>query len=132
MPSVSTDNAQDVHDYGPVLERSSELEGYAVNFVSFHEDSDITTILTTLPAGKCTCPHWGYLFSGQINVVYDTGEQEVIEAGHAYYIPPGHTSWKATGGTEMLQFSPADQLAEVDAAIAAAMHASPAAAPSQG
>jgi len=33
MPSVSTETVQDVKDYGPVLERTSVLEGYAVNFV---------------------------------------------------------------------------------------------------
>jgi hypothetical protein len=39
-------------------------------------------------------------------------------------MPPGHAP-AAEAGTELLQISPADQLAEVDAAIAAAMQAAP-------
>ena len=123
MPSVSTETVQDVKDYGPVLERTSVLEGYAVNFVTFREDSDITAILASLSEGKCTCPHWGYLFTGEISVGYDTGVNETIEAGRAFYTPAGHTSFKVAAGTEMLMFSPADELAEVEAAIAAAMQA---------
>jgi len=123
MPSVSTETVQDVKDYGPVLERTSVLEGYAVNFVTFREDSDITAILASLSEGKCTCPHWGYLFTGEISVGYDTGVNETIEAGSAFYTPAGHTSFKVAAGTEMLMFSPADELAEVEAAIAAAMQA---------
>ena len=123
MPSVSTETVQDVKDYGPVLERTSVLEGYAVNFVTFREDSDITAILASLSGGKCTCPHWGYLFTGEISVGYDTGVNETIEAGRAFYTPAGHTSFKVAAGTEMLMFSPADELAEVEAAIAAMMQA---------
>ena len=43
--------------------------------------------------------------------------------GSAFYWSAGHTSVKAAAGTEMLMFSPADLLAEVDAAIAAMMQA---------
>jgi hypothetical protein len=123
MPAVSTDTAQDVKDYGPVLERTSVLDGYAVNFVSFREDSDITDILATLAQGKCICPHWGYLFSGEVSAVYDTGQAETIGAGNAFYMPAGHTSMKAAAGTEMLMFSPADLLAEVETAVKAVMQA---------
>ena len=127
MPSVSTDSAQDVKDYGPVLERTSVLDGYAVNFVTFREDADITAILAGLSQGKCICPHWGYLFQGEISVAYDTGQRETIGAGSAFYAPAGHTSWRAAAGTEMLMFSPADLLAEVEAAITAMLEAGAAA-----
>jgi hypothetical protein len=123
MPSVSTDSAEKIQDWGPVLERTSDLDGYTVGFVSFREDSDITDILAGLSSGKCICPHWGYLFAGEISAVYDTGARETIGAGNAFYLPAGHTSMKAAAGTEMLMFSPADLLAEVDAAIAAMMQA---------
>ena len=121
MPSVSMDSASEVKDYGAVLERTSVLDGYTVNFVTFREDADITLILAELSEGKCICPHWGYLFKGEIGVAYDTGHSETIGAGRAFYAPAGHTSWRAAAGTEMLMFSPSDLLAEVDAAIAAMM-----------
>jgi hypothetical protein len=121
MPTVSTASADKVKDWGPVLEQTSDLDGYTVGFVTFREDSDITDILAGLSQGKCICPHWGYLFKGEMNVAYDTGERETITAGNAFYAPAGHTSWRAAAGSEMLMFSPADLLAEVDAAIAAMM-----------
>jgi hypothetical protein len=46
--------------------------------------------------------------------------KEVIEAGDAFYMPPGHTP-AAEAGTEFIMFSPADLLAETEAAIAKAM-----------
>ena len=45
---------------------------------------------------------------------------EVIEAGDAFYMAPGHTP-AAEAGTEFIQFSPADLLAETEAAIANGM-----------
>jgi hypothetical protein len=127
MPSISIDNAQDVTDYGPVLERTSVFGDYTINFVTFREDADITSLLAGLSEGKCKCPHWGYIFQGEIGVVYDTGEQETVGAGSAFYAPAGHTTWRAAAGTEMLMFSPTDLLAEVEAAIKAMMQASSAA-----
>jgi ribosomal protein L16 Arg81 hydroxylase len=46
--------------------------------------------------------------------------EEVFEAGDAYYMPPGHTP-AAEAGTEFIQFSPTDLLAETEAAIARGM-----------
>jgi hypothetical protein len=46
--------------------------------------------------------------------------EETFEAGDAFYMPPGHTP-KGDAGTTFVMFSPADELAATDAAIAAAM-----------
>ena len=54
-------------------------------------------------------------------VRYDDHE-EVIEAGDAFYMPPGHAP-EADAGTEFVQFSPTDQLAATEAAIKKAMQA---------
>jgi hypothetical protein len=54
-------------------------------------------------------------------VRYDDHE-EVIEAGDAFYMPPGHAP-EAEEGTEIVQFSPAAQLAEVVAAMKAGLGA---------
>lgn len=123
MPKVSSASTEKVDDYGVVVDRASDLEGYTVNFVTFRESNDITEILATLPQGKCLCPHWGYVLGGRVTVRYDDGREELIEPGDAFYLPPGHTSWKADAGTELVQFSPTDLLAETDAAIAKAMQA---------
>jgi hypothetical protein len=44
----------------------------------------------------------------------------VIEAGDAFYMPPGHAP-EAEEGTQIVQFSPAAQLAEVVAAMKAGL-----------
>ena len=70
------------------------------------------------PGGNCSCPHWGYVVKGRVVVRY-ADREEALEAGDAFYMPPGHAP-EAEEGTELIQFSPTEQLAEVEAAIAAA------------
>jgi quercetin dioxygenase-like cupin family protein len=67
------------------------------------------------------CPHWGYVFAGMLTVRY--GERvETIEAGEAFYLPPGHVP-TAVAGTEFVQFSPAEQLRISEEAMARNMQA---------
>jgi hypothetical protein len=119
MPKTSRDNVSLVRDFGVAEDRSEDLGGYTVNFVTIREDHDLAALLAGLDGGQCPCPHWGYLIKGEITVRYGDRE-ETIRAGEAYYLPPGHVP-AATAGTEMIQFSPADQLREVDAAMTKVM-----------
>ena len=50
-------------------------------------------------------PALGYLVKGRLTIRYGDHE-EVIEAGDAFYLPPGDTP-EAEEGTEIVQFSPA-------------------------
>jgi Cupin domain len=111
MPKMSKDSAPQGGDYGIVVERSGELEGYAVNFVTFHEDIDHTPLLKGLPDDRCQCPHWGYVLAGTLTFRYGDRE-EVYAAGDAFYAPPGHVPVHNEPGTEYLQFSPAAELAK--------------------
>ena len=61
MPKVSRDSATQGGEFGPVVDRSDQIEGYTVNFTSFREDIDATPLLKGLPDDSCQCPHWGYL-----------------------------------------------------------------------
>ena len=45
---------------------------------------------------------------------------EVIEAGDAFYMPPGHVP-AAVAGTELVMFSPQDELTAMEAAMREAM-----------
>jgi hypothetical protein len=119
MPKTSRDSVSRVRDFGVAEDRSEDLGGYTVNFVSIRADNDLAPLLAGLPGGQCPCPHWGYVIKGQLTIRYGDRE-EVIGAGEAYYMPPGHTP-AATMGSEFVQFSPADQLQAVDAAMAKAM-----------
>ena len=119
MPKVSKESASKVADFGVAEDRSADAEGYTINFVSIRQTHDLGPMLKALPGGNCSCPHWGYLLKGRMTVRYDDRE-EVFESGDAFYMPPGHAP-EAEAGTEFVQFSPADELAVVEAAIAKSM-----------
>jgi len=119
MATVSIDTADKVEDFGAAEDRSSTVEGYTINFVSIRETMDLAPMLAALPGGHCSCPHWGYMLKGRMVVRYGDRE-ETVEAGDAFYMPPGHAP-EAAAGAEFVQFSPADQLAATEAAIKNAM-----------
>jgi mannose-6-phosphate isomerase-like protein (cupin superfamily) len=119
MPKASRDSVSQVKNFGIAEDRTEDLDGYTVNFVSILTDHDLGPMLAGLPGGHCSCPHWGYVVKGQLTVRYDDRE-EVMEAGDAFYMPPGHVP-AATAGSQFIQFSPTDQLQATEAAIVQAM-----------
>jgi mannose-6-phosphate isomerase-like protein (cupin superfamily) len=119
MPKASKESVTEVRDYGVAEDRTGDLDGYTVNFVSLRQDHDLAPMLSGLPGGRCSCPHWGYVLKGRMIVRY-ADHEEVCEAGDAFYMPPGHTP-AAEAGTEFIQISPSDQLQEVEAAVVKAM-----------
>ena len=114
-------------DFGPVTDRSDVLEGYSVNFTSFREDVDATPLMNGLPDDRCQCPHWGYVVSGKVTFRY-ADREEVFEAGDAFYTPPGHVPVKHEPGTDIVLFSPADELRKTEAVMMKNMQAMQAAA----
>ena len=118
MLKVSRQSAEHVEDHGPVEDRHQDGDGYTINFVTFKTDVDGTPLLKGLPGDNCSCPHWGYVISGRMSYVTDEGEH-VVEAGDAFYLPPGHIP-KVTAGTELVQFSPTEPLEQVSRHMAEA------------
>jgi hypothetical protein len=121
MPKVSKESAAEHHDHGPVEEWSEDIEGYTVNFVSFGIDMDGTPLLKGLQDDHCQCPHWGYVLKGRMTYRF-ADRDEIHEAGDAFYAPPGHVPL-ADAGTEIVQFSPAEQLRPVSDTIMRNMQA---------
>jgi len=121
MPKVSRESAQ-VEDHGVVEDRHADLDGYAVSFVTFRDDIDATPLLKGLPDDRCQCPHWGYVVKGRMTMRFGDRE-EVFEAGDAFYSPPGHIPVSHEPGTEIVQFSPSEELRLTAAAIARNMEA---------
>ena len=122
MPKVSKDTATKGGEFGPVTDRSEELEGYTVGFTEFHADIDGTALVKGLPDDRCQCPHWGYVFKGKLVFEYADGE-ETYEAGEAFYAPPGHVPVLHAAGTELVMFSPAEELRKTEEVIAKNMQA---------
>jgi uncharacterized RmlC-like cupin family protein len=52
----------------------------------------------------CPVEHWGYIFTGQVRVEYTDGSDEILNAGDAFYIPPGHRPYMLAD-TELLQLT---------------------------
>ncbi len=104
MPKVSRESATQGGDYGPVEDRNAELDGYTASFVTFREDVDGTPLLKGLPDDRCQCPHWGYVIKGRLRVEY-ADRVEVIDAGDAYYLAPGHVAI-CEEDSEVVEFSP--------------------------
>jgi hypothetical protein len=69
---------------------------------------DNAPLLKGLPNDQCQCPHWGYMIKGRMRVTY-TDSDEVITAGDAYYIAPGH-SVAIEEDAELVEFSPKDEV----------------------
>ena len=115
MAKASKQSVTEVEDFGVAVDRAGHLDGYTVNFVEIRETHDLAPMLATLPSGSCPCPHWGYVVKGRITVRY-ADHEETLEAGDAFYLPPGHAP-EAEAGTELVQFSPAAELAAVMAEL---------------
>ena len=120
MPKVSKATAQ-TEDHGVVVDAHEDIDGYTVNFVTFRQDIDGTPLLKGLPDDKCQCPHWGYVLKGRFTYRF-ADHDEVFEAGDAFYLPPGHIPL-ADAGSELVQFSPAEELATVEDAMMRNMQA---------
>lgn len=109
MAKVSKETASRGDDYGAVYDRAEEIEGYTINFVSFRQDIDATPLYRGLPDDRCQCPHWGYVINGAVTFQY-ADREEVCNAGDAFYTPPGHVPVKHVPGTEIVIFSPTEEL----------------------
>ena len=119
MPKVSKESASQVRDFELAEDRSEELDGYSVSFVSIRETHDLAALLKGLPGDSCQCPHWGYVFKGRLTWRFGDRE-EVVEAGDAFFAPPGHVP-EAEAGSEFVQFSPVEELRATEAAMMANM-----------
>jgi hypothetical protein len=70
-----------------------------------------------LPDDRCQCDHWGYLFKGSFRVTYLDGPEEVVRAGNAYHLRPGHFV-QTLEPVEMIELSPVHEHDRTMATIA--------------
>jgi hypothetical protein len=105
---VSKDTASHVERLPGFEGRYEDLGGYTVGFESYSEDSDVAPLFKGLPDDRCQCTHWGYVVKGKVTFRTADGE-ETFEAGDAYVMPPGHTP-VIFAGTEVVEFSPTEEL----------------------
>ena len=117
MATVSKETASEVMMVDGYEGRSEDLGGYTVAYETFTSDQDPAPLFVGLPDDRCQCPHWGTVVRGEITFRYSDGTSETAKAGEAYYARPGHLPLFAAG-TETIEFSPTDGLAETMSVIA--------------
>ena len=117
MPKASKESASEhekVEGYEGHFEHFDG--GWTVGFETYTQDADLSPFFNGLPNDECQCEHMGYVIKGK--VAFRSGdEEEVFEAGDAYYAPPGHIPVHNEPGTEFLQFSPAEELRQTSEVI---------------
>ena len=121
MPHISKAQAPLLADEAEIQGRYAELGDHTVSFESFPVDVDPSPFFRGLPGDRCQCPHWGVVVSGRLLVRY-ADHDEMLTAGDAYYLAPGHLT-VLTAGTEVIEFSPTAQLRETMAVVGANMAA---------
>lgn len=108
MPKVSRETATTTETAPGYEGRFEDLGGYTVAYETYTEDADLAPLFAGLPDDRCQCPHWGVVLQGKVTFHYQ-GSSETIEAGEAYFVPPGHTP-ELHQGTEVIEFSPTADL----------------------
>jgi hypothetical protein len=115
MPKISKSDAPDVMELDGYEGHFGELGDYTVAFESYTADADLAELFKGLPEDRCQCPHWGVVLKGKLKYTDDDGET-VINAGEAYYVGPGHLPF-LYAGTEVVEFSPTEELQKTFAVI---------------
>lgn len=116
MPKVSKESASHVEAMPGFEGRYEQLGDYTVGFERFDDAIDAAPLFAGLPDDRCQSPHYGLVVAGSITFTYADGS-ETIEAGEAYFAPPGHTPAIAAG-TEIVEFSPTAQLQQTMEVVA--------------
>ena len=84
--------------------RQADWGEMTVSLEQFPAGLETAPIFRGLPDDRCQCPHWGYVVRGQLRVIY-ADREEVLKAGDAYYMSPGHTT-AFDADTEVVELSP--------------------------
>ena len=108
---TSKQNAPDSLEMEGYEGHFADLGGYTVGFESYTADADLADLFKGLPDDHCQCPHWGVVLKGKLTYRYSDGTEETITEGEVYYARPGHLPY-LYAGTEVVEFSPTDELKE--------------------
>lgn len=127
MPSTSRATAAHVETMPGFEGRFERLADWTVGFERYDDPSDLAPLLQGLPDDRCQCLHLGYVVRGAVTYRF-ADREERYEAGEAYVAPPGHTP-RCEAGTELIEFSPAEDLARTVEHITRALAGDPAVSP---
>ena len=116
MAKVSKAGASQTEEMEGFEGHYEDLGGYTVGFETYSADADLAPFFQGLPDDRCQARHWGIVLKGKLVYKYADGSEDVITAGEAYYARPGHTP-VLYADTEVVEFSPSDELAQTMAKV---------------
>jgi hypothetical protein len=108
MPKVSKTSADDHLEMPGYEGHFGQAMDMTVGFETYTQDADLRELFVGLPDDRCQAPHWGYVVKGRLIFHSADGPEEFV-TGDAYYVGPGHTP-ELFAGTEVVEFSPTDEL----------------------
>jgi hypothetical protein len=117
MPRTRKDEAPILIDEPEIQGRYARLGDHTVSFETYHADADPGPLFRGLPDDRCQCPHWGIVQSGRLVLRY-ADREESYRAGDVHVAEPGHLPL-VSAGTEVIEFSPTDQLQATMAVLGA-------------
>ncbi len=109
MPKASKASASDHEELEGYEGHFEHFDGgWTVGFERYTADADLSALFKGQPDDQCQCIHMGYVVKGK--VAFRSGDtEEIFEGGDAYYVGTGHTP-TIYAGTEVIEFSPTDDL----------------------
>ncbi len=106
MIAVSRQDAPVEMSMPPVAEsRTVEAGDMTIAFESLAAGVETAPLFAGLPDDACQSPHWGYVLHGRARVIGADGADQVISAGQAYHLSPGHNV-VVEEDLEVVEFSP--------------------------
>jgi hypothetical protein len=109
MPKASKETASEHETVEGYEGHFEHFEGgWTVGFEKYTADADLAPFFKGLPDDQCQCEHMGYVITGKV-AFHSAAGDEVFEAGDAYRVGAGHTP-TLFAGTEVVEFSPTEEL----------------------
>jgi hypothetical protein len=120
MGKVSKAAAHDTMSSAGFEGHYQDIEGYTVGFETYSAHADMSPMFEGLPDNRCQCTHFGIVLKGSLKYHYADGMEDLIGPGEAYVARPGHTP-ELFPDTEVVEFSPSDELARTMDVVSANM-----------
>jgi hypothetical protein len=111
VPVYSQDQIPVEFEADVATTRAIDAGGMTIAVERLSAGIETAPLFKGLPDDACQSPHWGYLISGRLRIVYADGSEESIAAGQAYYLPASHNV-VVEEDTLVVEFSPTDARAE--------------------
>jgi hypothetical protein len=106
MISLSRDDTPVEVSMPPMAEtRTIEAGDMTIAFESLAAGVATAPLYEGLPGDACQSHHWGYVLRGRARVIGTDGTEQVIAAGQAYHLSPGHNV-VVEEDLQVVEFSP--------------------------